>query len=92
MRLRPALAPAGTVADFINWAMRSGLQTSLFCAAVGFLAACQSPPVNQGTPHNTTGFTAGEPNTPTSYEVDALDPFQRDRMGLRGSSYFGRGP
>jgi hypothetical protein len=88
----PALAPVGTVADSINWAMRSGLQTPLFCAAVVFLAACQSPPVNQGTQPNKAATTAAPPPTPSSYEVDAFDPFRRDSMGLRGSSYFGRGP
>jgi hypothetical protein len=93
VRLRPALAPAGTVAEFINPPMRSGLQNHLFCAAVAFLAACQSPPVNHGTPHNVRGFTAGEPNTASSHEVDSFDLYHRESgIGLGGSSYFGRGP
>jgi hypothetical protein len=82
----PALAPVGTVAEFINWPMRSGLQTALFCAAVAFLAACQSPPVNQGTQPNTPGLTAGEPNTPSSQEVDSFDLYHRDPgIGFHGT-------
>ena len=93
VRLRRALAPAGTVAEFINSPMRSRLQSHLFCAAVAFLAACQSSPVNQGIEPNKPGSTAAPPTTPSSYEVDSFDPFRRDPgIGLRGSSYFGRGP
>jgi hypothetical protein len=88
-----ALAPAGMVAEFINSPMRSGLQSYVFYAAVAFLAACQSPPVNQGIQPNKPGFTAGEPTTPSSYEVDSFDLYHREiGIGLRGSSYFGRGP
>jgi hypothetical protein len=90
----PALAPAGTVAEFINPPMRSGLQSHLFCAVVAFLAACQSPPVNQGTQPNKSGSTAAQPTTPYSVEVDSFDPplWREPGIDLRGSSYFGRGP
>ena len=73
--------------------MLSGLQSHLFCAAVAFLAACQSPPANQGTQSNKPGYTAVPPTTPTKYEVDSFDPFHPEPgMGLRGASYLGRGP
>jgi hypothetical protein len=87
-----AVAPTESVADFINSPMPSGPQSHLFCAAVVFLAACQSQPVDRATQSNSPGSTGAPPITPASYEVDNLNPFQRDRMGLRGSSYFGRGP
>jgi len=87
------LAPAGTVAESINSPMRSGPKSHLLCAAVGFLAACQSPPLNQRTQPNKPVSAAAQPTTPSSYEVNSFDPLQRDPgIGLRGSSYFGRGP
>jgi hypothetical protein len=61
--------------------MRSGLRSHLSCAAVAFLAACQSPSVNQGIQPDKPGSVAAQPTTPSRYEVGAFDPFQRDRMG-----------
>ena len=88
----PILAPAEMVAESINSPMRSGPKSHLLCAAVGFLAACQSPPVNQRTQPNKPASTAAQPTTPSSYEVNSFDPLQREPgLGLRGSSYFGRG-
>jgi hypothetical protein len=87
------LAPAGPVGEFINSLMRSGPKSHLLYAAVVFLAACQSPPPNQQTQPNKPVSTAAQPTTPSSYEVNSFDPLQRDPgIGLRGSSYFGRGP
>ena len=74
-------------------AMRSGLQSYLFSAAVALLAACQSPPANQGTQPNKPGYSGAPPTTPTKYEVGSFDPFHPEPgMGLRGASYLGRGP
>ena len=85
---------AGTVAEFIDLPMRSGLQSHLFCATFTFLAACQSPPVNQGTQPNKPGSTAAPPTTPSWYEAQSFDPtiWREPGIGLRGASYLGRGP
>ena len=70
--------------------MRSRIQGHLLCAAVAFLAACQSPPANQGTQPRAITAQSG---TPSRHEVDSLGPFQREPgVGLRGGSFFGRGP
>jgi len=79
--------------ESINSLMRSRSKNHLLCAAVAFLAACQSPPTNQGNQPNKPNSATGQPTTPSSYEVNSFDPLQREPgIGLRGSSYFGRGP
>jgi hypothetical protein len=74
--------------------MESRVKNCFLCAAAALLAACQSPSANQATRAYKPAAATGQSGDPSSrYEVDSFGPFQREPgIGLRGQSFFGRGP
>ena len=74
--------------------MEGRLKYRFLCAAAALLAACQSPSANQATVTYKPAAATEQPGAPSSrYEVDSFGPFQREPgIGLRGGSFFGRGP